>query len=128
MSSWWLAEEAPPLAHVPVDSPDVEIVGAGITGISAALTFADAGLRVRVHDARQVAGGASGRNGGFALRGGTMPYDKAREWLGRDAARAYWLLTEEYLDRLASLAGDALRRTGSLRIAADDEERGEIRA
>ena len=83
MSSWWLSEEAPPLAHVRVDSPAVEIVGAGITGISAALTFAEAGLRVRVHDAREVAGGASGRNGGFALRGGTMAYDKAREWLGR---------------------------------------------
>jgi len=127
VSSWWLAEEAPPFAHVHVDSPDVEIVGAGITGISAALTFADAGLRVRVHDAREVAGGASGRNGGFALRGGTMAYDKAREWLGAERAREYWSLTEQYLDRLASLAGDALQRTGSLRIAADDEERDEIR-
>ena len=39
MSSWWLAEEAPTHAHVRVDEPDVEIVGAGITGISAALTF-----------------------------------------------------------------------------------------
>ncbi len=128
MSSWWLAEETPALAHVRVDSPDVEIVGAGITGVSAALTFADAGLRVRVHDAREVAGGASGRNGGFALRGGTMAYDNAREWLGAERAREYWVLTERYLDRLASLAGDALRRTGSLRIAADDEERVEIRA
>ena len=63
--------------------PDVEIVGAGITGISAALTLAEAGQRVRIHDAREVAGGASGRNGGFALRGGAMPYDQAREWLGR---------------------------------------------
>jgi len=127
-SSWWLDEEAPPLAGVRIDSPDVEIVGAGITGISAALTLVNAGRRVRVHDARQVAGGASGRNGGFALRGGTMAYDKAREWLGPDNALEYWRLTEEYLDRLAALAGDALRRTGSLRIAADGEERDEIRA
>jgi len=57
-----------------------------------------------------------------------MAYDKAREWLGAERAREYWVLTERYLDRLASLAGDALRRTGSLRIAADDEERVEIRA
>lgn len=128
MSSWWLAEESAPLERRPVSDPDVEIVGAGITGISAALTLAAAGKRVRVHDAREVAGGASGRNGGFALRGGTMPYDRAREWLGAERARAYWLLTEEYLDRLAGLAGDALRRTGSLRIAADAEEEQEIRA
>ena len=129
VSSWWLDEEAAPaLARVRVDAPEFEIVGAGITGISAALTLAEAGRRVRVHDAREVAGGASGRNGGFALRGGAMPYDQAREWLGRDNALEYWRLTEQYLDRLAALAGDALRRTGSLRIAADDEERDEIRA
>jgi len=128
VSSWWLAEETPPLARVLVDSPDVEIVGAGITGISAALTLAAAGKRVRVHDAREVAGGASGRNGGFALRGGAMAYDKAREWLGQERAHEFWRLTEEYLDRLAALAGDALRRTGSLRIAADDDEREEIGA
>jgi glycine/D-amino acid oxidase-like deaminating enzyme len=128
LSSWWLAEDAPALERKRVDAPDVEIVGAGITGISAALTLAEAGRKVRVHDAREVAGGASGRNGGFALRGGAMPYDQAREWLGADVAREYWRLTEEYLDRLAALAGDALLRTGSLRIAADDEERDEIRA
>jgi len=83
---------------------------------------------VRVHDARRVAEGASGRNGGFALRGGAMSYDRAREWLGHDRAAEYWRLTELALDRLATLAGDALRRTGSLRLAADDDERDEIRA
>jgi gamma-glutamylputrescine oxidase len=128
VSSWWLAEEWPRLARVQVDSPEVEIVGAGITGISAALTFAEAGRRVRLHDARGVAGGASGRNGGFALRGGAMPYDRAREWLGAERAAEYWQLTEQHLDRLAGLAGDALRRTGSLRLAADEEERDELRA
>src|SRR5919201_1091010 len=60
--------------------------------------------------------------GGGALGGGAMRYDVARETLGRDPARAYWLLTEEYLDRLELLAGDALTRPGSLRLAADEEE------
>jgi gamma-glutamylputrescine oxidase len=81
--SWWLTEEAPPdFGAVEVAQPDVEIVGAGITGISAALTLAEDGKRVRIHDARGVADGASGRNGGFALRGGAMPYDHARKSLG----------------------------------------------
>jgi gamma-glutamylputrescine oxidase len=129
VSSWWLTEDAPPdFASADVTEPDVEIVGAGITGISAALTLATAGRRVRVHDARRVAEGASGRNGGFALRGGAMPYNRAREWLGAERAAAYWLLTERSLDRLAALAGDALRRTGSLRLAADDAEADELRA
>jgi len=125
--SWWL-EDLPPLHSARVFSPDIEIIGAGVTGCSCALSLARAGMRVRVHDAREVAGGASGRNGGFALRGGAQAYDKAVEFLGRDVAREYWRLTEEYLERLAALAGDALTRTGSLRIAADDEEREELRA
>jgi gamma-glutamylputrescine oxidase len=127
-ASFWLEEPAPPLASGRLDGPpDVEIVGGGITGCSCALTLAEGGLRVRLHEARAVASGASGRNGGFALRGGAMPYDSAREWLGPDLAAEYWRLTESYVDRMGQLAGDAFRRTGSLRLAADDE-RDELRA
>jgi glycine/D-amino acid oxidase-like deaminating enzyme len=78
---------------------------------------------VRLHDGRQIAGGASGRNGGFALRGGAAPYDVTVETIGGDATGWLWRQTELALDRLEGLAGDALRRTGSLRLAADDEER-----
>ena len=85
-------------------------------------------MRVRVHDARGIAEGASGRNGGFALRGGAARYDVARETYGEDSARELWQRTESALDRLESLAGDAFRRTGSLRLAADPEELVEIRA
>jgi gamma-glutamylputrescine oxidase len=35
-------------------------------------------------------------------------------------------MTEQALDRLAALAGDACRRTGSLRLADDEEERDEL--
>ena len=86
--SWWLAEEAPPLRSPRLDDPvDVAVVGAGVTGCSCALTLAAGGLRVRVYEARTVASGASGRNGGFALRGGAPSYDKARAQLGADRAR-----------------------------------------
>jgi gamma-glutamylputrescine oxidase len=89
--------------------------------------LAEAGLRVRVHEARQVAGGASGRNGGFALRGGAAPYDVAAESIGRERAAGYWRSTEQALDRMEALAGDAFRRTGSLRLAADEQEAEELR-
>jgi gamma-glutamylputrescine oxidase len=126
---YWLTEEAPPLPRVTLGGPaDVEVVGGGVTGCSAALTLAGAGLRVRLHEARRLAGGASGRNGGFALRGGALPYDRAREWLGHEPAAEYWRLTERYLDRMTELGGDALRRAGSLRLAADADERAELRA
>ncbi len=98
-----------------------------MTGCAAALSLARAGRRVRLHDAREIAGGASGRNGGFALRGGAAPYPVTAETIGRDGARRFWRLTEDALDRLESLAGDAFRRTGSLRLAADEEERDELR-
>jgi glycine/D-amino acid oxidase-like deaminating enzyme len=39
-----------------------------------------------------------------------------------------WELTERYLARLEQLAGDAFRRTGSLRLAADPSERAELEA
>jgi len=118
----------PPLETRELDGVDVEIIGAGVTGCSAALALAQAGKRVRVIDARGVAEGASGRNGGFALRGGAARYDVARETYGADAARELWRRTEAALDDIERVAGDAFRRTGSLRLAADDEEREEIRA
>jgi glycine/D-amino acid oxidase-like deaminating enzyme len=106
----------------------VAIVGGGVTGCACALRLAEAGRRVRLFEAREIAGGASGRNGGFALRGGAPAYDVARRELGADRARAFWVLTERYLDRLEQLAGDAFRRTGSLRLAADSGESLELEA
>jgi len=58
-----------------------------VTGCSCALSLAEHGLRVRLHEAREIAAGASGRNGGFALRGATAPYDQARTAIGAERAR-----------------------------------------
>ena len=124
----WLEEAGPGPGTPRVDAVDVAVIGAGVTGCACALALAHGGLRVRVHDARGIAEGASGRNGGFALRGGAARYDVARETYGADAARELWRRTEAALDRLEELAGDAFRRTGSLRLAADVEERVEILA
>lgn len=107
---------------------EVAVVGGGVTGCSCALTLAERGVRVRLHEARRVAGGASGRNGGFALRGAAVPYDLARARLGGDPARRLMELTERSLDRMSGLAGDALRRVGSLRLAVDEAELSALHA
>ena len=125
---FWLDGMTPSVDSSPLEQVDVAIVGAGITGCTCALALAGDGLRVRVHDARGIAQGASGRNGGFALRGGAARYDVARESYGGDAARELWRRTEAALDRMEAFADGELRRAGSLRLAADREERAAIRA
>src|SRR6476659_8748388 len=96
-TSYWLAETrerpASATANRHPGAVDVVVVGGGVTGCSCALTLAERGLRVRLLEAREIAGGASGRNGGFALRGGAMPYDEARRTLGVERARRLWRLS-----------------------------------
>jgi gamma-glutamylputrescine oxidase len=126
--SYWLAEPHDSLPVTELDGhADVAVIGGGITGCSCALALAEAGLRVRLFDAREIAGGASGRNGGFALRGGSAPYPVLSAEIGAERTAAIWRWTEEEIPALASLAGDAFRQTGSLRLAADEEERDELR-
>ena len=127
-TSYWLAEPGAPLpARRASDTVDVVVIGGGVTGCSCALTLARRGLRVRLHEAREVASGASGRNGGFALRGGAGSYVGMRANLGPGRAGLLWELTERALDAMATLAGADLRRTGSLRLAADRDERAQLR-
>ena len=125
---YWLDEPAPVLPHGEGSAAvDVAVVGAGVTGCACALALAEAGLRVRVVDERRVAEGASGRNGGFALRGTAAPYDEVVASVGRERALALWQWTEAEVDAIERLAGDAFRRVGSLRLAADREEREDLR-
>jgi glycine/D-amino acid oxidase-like deaminating enzyme len=128
-ASFWLDEPHAAVPEVHLDGPpDVAVVGGGITGCSCALALAEAGLRVRLYEAREIAGGASGRNGGFALRGGAGPYPVLVDSIGSEAAGSLWSWTERELAVLAGLAGDSFRLTGSLRVAADEEERAELEA
>jgi gamma-glutamylputrescine oxidase len=127
-TSYWLEEQRSEWSSTRfAGRAEVAVIGGGVTGCSCALTLAENGVRVRLHEAREVAGGASGRNGGFALRGATLPYDRARAELGDGSARRLMDLTERSLDRLEALAGDAFRRVGSLRLAGDAAERDALR-
>jgi glycine/D-amino acid oxidase-like deaminating enzyme len=76
-TAFWLDAPRPDLRGTSADRVDVAVIGAGATGCACALALARGGLSVRVHDARGIAEGASGRNGGFALRGGAARSDVA---------------------------------------------------
>ena len=119
---FWLDGPAPAYGPLAGDeSVDVAIVGAGVTGLACARVLAAAGRRVCVLDARRAGWGASGRNGGFALRGVAAPYDRAR-------LPGLMHLTEAALGRIRELAGDVFRPVGSLRVAVDADELDALRA
>ena len=64
----WYAATTPALDPFPAlkgdHRADVCVIGAGYTGLSAALHLAEAGRRVILLEAQRVGFGASGRNGG----------------------------------------------------------------
>ncbi|WP_330848852.1 NAD(P)/FAD-dependent oxidoreductase [Mangrovicoccus ximenensis] len=62
------APDCPPLEGDA--TAEVAVIGAGFTGLSAALHLARAGMEVAVFDRHGPGWGASGRNGGFACIGG----------------------------------------------------------
>jgi gamma-glutamylputrescine oxidase len=74
---------------------DVCVVGAGFTGLSAALNLAEQGVRVAVVEAETVAFAASGRNGGQIHTGLRKDQAELEKWLGPVHARDLWNLTEE---------------------------------
>lgn len=74
---------------------DVCIVGAGYTGLSAALHLAQRGLDVIVLEAHRVGFGASGRNGGQVGSGQRLEQDELERMVGRDTAHRLWDFGEE---------------------------------
>ncbi|MDZ7709584.1 MAG: FAD-dependent oxidoreductase [Roseovarius sp.] len=73
---------------------DVAVIGAGFTGLSAALHLAEAGEDVRVLEAETVGWGASGRNGGFCCLGGSAASDAMLRRLHGEDARREWRRAE----------------------------------
>lgn len=97
----------------------VAIVGAGYTGMSAALHLALAGIEVSVLDMHAPGWGASGRNGGFCCMGGA----KAS---GRDIARRYGSQAAAQWDQVQRDAVQTVRDLLDAHdIAADTHSHGE---
>ena len=86
---------------------DVAVVGAGFTGISAALSLAERGYDVVVLEAKRVGWGASGRNGG-QLIDGFVDTGKIEARLGADAANLAYRMGLECRD----LVVDRVKRYG----------------
>ena len=82
---------------------DVAIIGAGISGLSAAIELESRGISCIVLEADYAGSKASGRNAGFLIRGAAENYAKAAKTLGRDTTRFLWDWTRQNLIGLKQL-------------------------
>lgn len=79
---------------------DVCVVGAGITGLSAALNLAERGYNVTVLEANVIGWGASGRSGGQMIFGFGCDMSVIEKAAGNVVAKAMWDMSVEAIDIL----------------------------
>jgi glycine/D-amino acid oxidase-like deaminating enzyme len=122
--NYWLTTvqmPTPPAQSLP-ETADVAIIGAGFTGLSAALALAKRGASVVVVEAETIGWGASSRNGGMVLPGLKLGVDKLIPTYGRELTRRMYaaslesIACVERIVREESIVCD-FARTGHLEVA-----------
>jgi glycine/D-amino acid oxidase-like deaminating enzyme len=123
LNYWLTTVEMPTPAAEPLpENVDVAIVGAGFTGLSAALELAKSGAKVVVLESETVGWGASSRNGGMVLTGLKLGVNKLISKYGRELTRRMYaasletITTVERIVREENIACD-FARTGHLEVA-----------
>jgi len=99
-SVWTEAPEAP-IDTGPLEGErraDVVVVGAGYTGLSAALYLAERGADVVVLDAAEPGWGASGRNGGQVIPGLKHDPEDLERHYGAEIGRRMWQIAGSAAD------------------------------
>ena len=110
---------------------DVCVIGAGYTGLSAALHLAKAGKQVVILEAARIGWGASGRNGGHVGTGQRADQFALEKWYGKDRAKELWRLGLDAVDLVESLVKehsiDCELGKGNIHYAAKPAHTGELR-
>lgn len=100
-------------------SADLVVVGAGFTGLAAALEAAQAGARVVVLEAQTIGHGGSGRNVGLVNAGLWLPPDQIRAQLGEAGAR-------RLIEALAAAPAEVFRLIETHGIACEATRNGTL--
>jgi len=118
---WHTTTEMPSdkdLTPIP-EKVDVAIIGGGYTGLSAARTLANHGLKVVVLEAETMGWGASSRNGGMVLTGLKLPMQTIMKRYGRDLAKQLFQYSIEAVNTVEEIVKEenidcGFARTGHL--------------
>ncbi|KVU88764.1 FAD-dependent oxidoreductase [Burkholderia ubonensis] len=102
---------------------DVAVIGGGFTGLSAALALAQRGVSVVVLEAAQIAGEASGRNGGQCNTGVAQDYASLVARIGAEPARQFYRAYESAVRSVEAIVAEHaidcdFRHAGKLKLAA----------
>jgi len=122
--NYWLTTvkiPTPPQQPLP-EKADVAIIGAGFTGLSAALSLAKRGDKVVVLESETIGWGASSRNGGMVLTGLKLGVNKLISMYGRELARRMYAASLESIDAVERMVKEEnivcdFARTGHLEVA-----------
>ncbi len=122
--NYWLTTvpmPASPAQALP-ESADVAIIGAGFTGLSAALALAKRGVNVVVLESETLGWGASSRNGGMVLTGLKLGVNELISRYGREISRRMYAASLESIATVERIVKDEniacdFARTGHLEVA-----------
>jgi glycine/D-amino acid oxidase-like deaminating enzyme/nitrite reductase/ring-hydroxylating ferredoxin subunit len=131
-SLWLRGFNRPPRAALEEDlHVDVCVLGAGISGLSAAFELVRRGASVAVLEARHVAAGASGYNTAKLSSLHGLSYSRLERQLGAEEAKLYGAANERGIERVHEIARELgiecdLRRKPNLVYTESDDEREQI--
>src|SRR3954466_645293 len=122
--NYWLttAEIPKPLLQPLPETADVAVIGAGFTGLSAALSLAKRGAKVVILESETIGWGASSRNGGMVLTGMKLGVNELISMYGRELTRRMYAASLASMDCVEQIVREEaidcnFSRCGHLEVA-----------